>query len=274
MNGFVSMTDSLKVRSFMTGESVVPAQGTHIPIKAGTVHVWSARYSTLERYYSILSAHVTPEEIQRAQGFRKQNDARQYILRHGMVRSVLGKYLHKDPQKIQFVQNVNGKPELSTEGPVADIRFSMSRTNERVCLGITRKSAIGLDLVKNLSGYPFSAVGHHLFTPGERLWIAQEVPGRRSGRFFRIWALKEAVLKATGSSARMMQEADLANIMTDTYLDGWYPVLKGKSEMLFFIHESGCGSGHHRVIAVTEWSNRTCLNGEPDTGPGNCFTCL
>ena len=250
MNGFPCMKDTLKVRSFITGESVIHGQGTHIPIETDSVHVWSAQYSTLERYHSILSAMVSPEEIQTALGFRKQNDARQYILRHGMVRSVLGRYLQQDPQKIQFVQNVNGKPELSEESPVPDIRFNMSRTNERVCLGITRKSAIGLDLVKNLSVYPFSAVAHHLFTKREQQWIAQEVPWRRPVRFFRIWALKEAVLKATGSTARMMQEADLANIMTDTDLDGWYPVDKGKSEMLFFIHESGCGTGHHRVIAV------------------------
>ncbi|MGB9176011.1 MAG: hypothetical protein WCB46_04665, partial [Methanoregula sp.] len=67
---------------------------------------------------------------------------------------------------------------------------------------------------------------------------------------FSIWSLKKTRLKAFGSSVRMMQEGDVACVMTDTYLNGWYPVHIGKKEMLFFIHESGCGTGHHRVIAT------------------------
>ena len=168
-----------------------------------------------------------------------------------MVRSVLGRYLQKDPQKIQFVRNVNGKPELSPEGPIPDIRFSISRTNEKVCLGDHQKirDRPG-SCKKRRPGILFQRLHTTFSHRANRQWIAQAVPGLRPLRFFRIWALKEALLKATGSSARMMQEGNVAGIMTDTYLNGWYPVFIGKREMLFFIHESGCGTGHHRVIAA------------------------
>jgi 4'-phosphopantetheinyl transferase len=188
--------------------------------------------------------------MRKAAGFKKPGDARRYILRHGMVRAVLGHYLHGDPEKIRFVQGMNGKPDLDPEAIFPDIRFSLSGTDERVCLGITRNSEIGLDIVRTQPRYSCPAVAHYLFTQTERRWIAQAVPDRRPMRFFRVWSLKEALLKASGNSARLMQDVDVAGIMTDTYLNGGYPLHIGKKEMLFFIHESGCGTGHHRVIAT------------------------
>jgi len=242
--------DSPEILEFRAGKTVVPQLGMVPSMMEGMIHVWSAPYSDLGPFNSFLSALVSPEEMQRARQFKKQNNARQYILRHGMVRSVLGHYLHKDPKKIRFFREIYGKPYLDLEDTMPDIRFSLSHTDEMICLGITKKSAIGLDLVKTLPGYRFSPIERYLFTRGERRWIAQAVPGLRPLRFFRIWALKEALLKSTGSSARIMQEGNVAGIMTDTYLNGWYPVYIGKRELLFFIHESGCGTGHHRVIAA------------------------
>lgn len=242
--------DTPKILEFQAGKTVVPQKGSVPSVMEGMIHVWSAPYYDPGPVNSFPSAFVSPEEVKRAQQLRKQTDARRYILRHGMIRAVLGHYLHKDPQKIRFVSGIHGKPELDPEDNTPGVRFSLSHTDEMICLGITKKTAIGLDLVKTLPGYPFSAVAHDLFTPGELRWIAQAVPGLRPFRFFRIWALKEALLKATGSSARIMQEGDVAGIMTDTYLNGWYPVFIGKREMLFFINESGCGTGHHRVIAA------------------------
>ncbi len=242
--------DSPQILEFRAGSPGVPHQGREPSIDEGMIHLWAAPYTTLARINASLSALVSPEEWERAAGFKKPEDARQYILRHAMVRAVLGPYLHRDPGKIPFIQGTNGKPGLDQKDAAPQLRFSLSRTDEMVCLGITSRSAIGLDLVKIHSGYSFSAIAGYLFTPGERRWIAQAVPPLRPFRFFRIWALKEALLKAAGGSARMMQEADVAGIMTEFSLNGWYPVHIRKEELLFFIQESGCGSGHHRVMVT------------------------
>jgi 4'-phosphopantetheinyl transferase len=218
-------------------------------VSPGSIHIWSARYSSLERYYPLLSSLVSPEEIQKAAGFKKPGDTRRYILRHGMERIILGEYIHEDPEKIRFVKAKNGKPDLDTGGNFPDIQFSLSRTDEMVCLGITRKSKIGLDMVKINPRYPFSEIEQYLFAPGERRWVARTIPELRPMKFFRIWSLKEALLKATGGDVRMMKETDVSGIITERFLNGFYLLRLGKKDIMFFIHESDCGEGHHSVLA-------------------------
>ena len=250
MNRFVTIRDSLKVQGLRIGDTPIPEQGIYTPIKKGTIHVWSTRYSTLDRYYLFLSALVSPEEKLKAAGFKKTSDTRRYILRHGLLRAILELYTQESPAKLSFIYGRSGKPDLDPEGKFSDIRFSLSHTDEIVCVGITRKSEIGLDIVRIQPRDSFSAIGNYLFTPGERRWIAQAVPDRRPNRFFRIWALKEALLKATGGDVRIMKEADVSCNMTDTFLNGFHTVSLGKIDQRCFIRESGCGAGYHYALAT------------------------
>jgi 4'-phosphopantetheinyl transferase len=241
---------SQKVQELKTGEPVAMGQEKNISINRGMIHVWSARYSTLNRYYPLLSGLISPAEMLNAAGFKKPGDTRRYILRHGLVRKILGQYTYRDPADISFVYGRSGKPYMNPEGTFPDLRFSLSRTDEMVCVGITHKSEIGLDIVKIHSRYSFSAISRYLFTPGERRWIAQVVPDRRPFRFFRIWSLKEALLKATGGDVRIMKETDVSPVMTDAFLDGFFTMNLGETDQRCFIHESGCGVGHHCALAA------------------------
>jgi 4'-phosphopantetheinyl transferase len=255
-----TIRDCLKFRIAGSGATVRPDLGTPIPIATDQQHIWSARYTDLDQYYPILSGLVNAQEATRAAGFKKTRDAQDYILRHGMVRAVVGQYIRKEPQEIQFIHEQSGKPDLDPEGDLHDIHFSLSRTDEMVCLGISKKTRIGLDVVKCDSRYPFLAAAEYLFTPDERQWITRTTPHDRHVRFFRIWSLKEALLKAMGGGAGMMQETEVAGIMDNHILDGVYPVSLGKKEMLFFIHESGCDAGHHCTLVTLPATNSRTLN--------------
>jgi phosphopantetheinyl transferase len=256
MTGLNAIRDSLKVQVVDSGKPDLPEQGANVLAKEGLFPIWSARYTDLDRFYPDLSVLVSPEEKHRAAGFKKAGDTRRYILRHGLLRAILEHYTQESPLELSFIYGRSGKPDLDTEGKFPDIRFSLSCTDEMVCVGITRESAIGLDIIRTQPRYSFTAIEHYLFTPGERWWIAQAVPDRRPFRFFRIWALKEALLKATSGDVRIMKEADVSRIMTDTYLGGFYTVNIGEMDQRFFIHESGYDPGHHCTLAVIPWTAR------------------
>lgn len=215
----------------------------------GSIHMWLVRYASLDRYFPLLSTLVSPEEKRKAADYKKSDDTRRYIMRHGIVRVILGKYIQKDPEKLPIITKESGKPDLLLDGRYSDVRFSLSHTDAMVCLGITRTYEIGLDIVNTNSCIPFQEIENYLFAPGERRWIEQTLPEQRPLPFFRIWSLKEALLKATGSNATMMKEADVSGIITEKYLNGFYTILLGNKEIQFFIHESDCGEGHHCVIA-------------------------
>ena len=255
-----TIRDCLKFWAVGTIETALPALGTPVPITGDQLHIWSARYSDLDRYYPVLSDLISAQEVTRAAGFKKSRDAQNYILRKGMVRAVLGQYLQNEPQAVRFLHEENGKPNLDPEGDVHDIRFSLSHTDEMVCLGISKKSRIGLDIVKSDSRYPFLATAQYLFTPGESQWITQTPSHEQHIRFFRIWSLKEALLKAMGGGVGMMQETEVSGIMKNHFLNGLYPVSVRKKEMVFFIHESGCGIGHHCTLVTIPTTNTGSLN--------------
>jgi 4'-phosphopantetheinyl transferase len=250
MNTLNILQDSLLFRALGVNGPGLLEHTTHIPVASGIIHIWSARYSDLGRYYPILSSFLCAEEVIRAAEFKKQKDAQNYILRHGLVRAVLGQYIQEEPGKVLFVHGMCGKPDLDPESNDQDIRFSLSSTGEMVCLGVTRRSGIGLDIVKTTTHCRISEIGQYLFTPGEREWIARTNPDRRSNRFFRIWSLKEALLKATGNGVKMMQEVDVSGIMSEAYLDGFFSVCFGDENLVFCIHESGCFEGHHFTVAT------------------------
>jgi phosphopantetheine--protein transferase-like protein len=250
MTTLETIRDCLKFRTAGASETVRPEPCTPIPIAIDQQHIWTARYSDLDRHFPVLSGLISAQEATRAAGFKKSRDARNFILRQGMVRAVLGQYILKEAQAVRFFREESGKPDLDPEENIHEIHFSPSHTDEMVCLGISRKNRIGIDIVKCDSRYPFSATAEYLFTPGERQWITRAPSHEQQGRFFRIWSLKEALLKTMGGGVVMMQETEVSGIMENRFLNGYYPVPVGKKEMVVFIHESGCDSGHHCTLVT------------------------
>jgi len=250
MTTLETIRNCLKFRTAGPSETVRPEPGTPIPIAIDQQHIWSARYSDLDRHFSVLSGLISEQEVTRAAGFKKSRDARNFILRQGMVRAVLGQYIRKEAQAVRFVREESGKPYLNPEENIHEIHFSPSHTDEMLCLGVSRKNRIGLDIVKCDSRYPFSATAEYLFTPGERQWITRAPSHEQQVRFFRIWSLKEALLKTMGGGVGMMQETEVSGIMENRFLNGYYPVPVGKKERAFIIHESGCGTGHHCTLVA------------------------
>jgi 4'-phosphopantetheinyl transferase len=250
MNTFDMIHSTLNVDVIGRTLPSAPEQGTYNPVNKDMILVWSAGYDDLDPYYQHLSVLVSADEAWNAAGFKKPEDAQRYILRHGMVRAILGHYTHQDPAKVRLIKGRYGRPYLDPGNNGFDVQFSLSHTDEMICLGVTQKNEIGLDIVKINPHYPFLAVEQYLFTPGEREWITQTAPEKRTFQFFRIWSLKEALLKAMDSDVRMMKEADVSGIMTGSFLNGLYPVHIGKTDLRFFIYESGYGKGHYGVLAA------------------------
>ena len=91
-----------------------------------------------------------------------------------------------------------------------------------VLIGVTKKRRIGVDIVKIESSYRFHDHAEYIFTPGEKACLQKIKPELRFQVFFRIWALKEAILKATGNTLAMMEKTDLSEIINDVLISPEY----------------------------------------------------
>lgn len=144
-------------------------------------------HGMLDRYAAILDA---PEQ-QRAARFRFPHDRERFILGHGLLRDILGRYVDQAPSDLMIQRGEFGKPYLHGH----PVHFNLSDTKDGLLLAVARQ-AVGADIETLHRTTDHASIADHYFTPGEVAGIGSATDGKR--RFLELWTRKEAVLKACG----------------------------------------------------------------------------
>jgi 4'-phosphopantetheinyl transferase len=202
-----------------TGPFPLPdAPSGDAPLGAGHVHVWTSTLGAQRTAISALHALLDEEEKARAGRFRFDHDRERFIIAHGILRTLLGRYLDTAPFEVRMGRGPYGKPFV--EG--TDLRFNLSDTKDAVVLALTRGQEIGADIETMARTVDHIAVSEHYFTPDEIGSIrtaGNEALEKR--RFLELWTRKEAVLKASGvgimDDLRVLRVGDPLNAMTITH---------------------------------------------------------
>lgn len=189
--------------------------GVFTPLDKDSLHIWSAHYTDLEQHLPFAHDFLSQQEREKSSDFVKPADAKRYILRHAMLRYILSIYTGTDPRLLPLVNGRRGKPRLHPQD-VHEISFSLSHADQVVSVGIVLNHSIGIDIVKTDPGYPFHDITGYLFTPMEKECLERIAPDLRYLMFFKIWALKEAIVKATGEGIRLMNTTDVTSVIEDT----------------------------------------------------------
>jgi phosphopantetheinyl transferase len=88
----------------------------------------------------------------------------------------------------------------------------------------------------------------YLFSPQEREIVEEN--GMPRIMFYRIWALKEALLKVVGGTVQMMSDIDVSGVINDSLVHDYYSLSCHDAPYWFFIQECGCGHEHHCAVVV------------------------
>jgi 4'-phosphopantetheinyl transferase len=180
------------------------------------------------------------------------------------LRIILAHYTHQDPELVALVKGKNGKPELDPQGSYADVFFNLSHTTEKILIGVTKKHRIGVDIVKMDPAYTFHDSAEYILTPAEKAFMRRIEPALRYQVFFRIWAIKEAILKATGGTLALMKNTDLSEIIPDVIFSLDHSMKYMNTHRPFFIWQYNIGSGHYCAIAA-DLGNPRLMQGEGDS---------
>lgn len=149
-----------------------------------------------------LTAELSEEEARRARAFYFDRDRATYIAAHAMLRRVLREAL--GGEEPQFVRNPLGRPELtpSRDGrPVPS--FNLTHTSDFAACAILHGAPIGIDAEDIRRPIDVFEMAARWFAPSERRLLLQLPETRRTEMFFRIWTIKEAILKTTGHGLRI-----------------------------------------------------------------------
>ncbi len=152
-------------------------------------------------------------------------------LAHLAQRRLLGAYLGVTPATLEFERGASGKPRLRGE----PLQFNLSHSERLALLAVTRRLAVGVDVQ---SPHPTASkpwFAKRICTPREH---ERFLDGPRPEELLRLWARKEAVIKARGEGSYVaVGEID---VLDDTVAGGWRCLDVGLAE----------APDHHAAVAV------------------------
>ncbi len=107
-----------------------------------------------------------------------------------MLRALLAEHTGKPPLSFELSADERGKP-LCTNGPA----ISISHSGDIVACAVMDAGDVGIDIEFPGRARNISAIAERYFSTGEAEWLETQAPDR----FYMLWVLKEAWLKATGA---------------------------------------------------------------------------
>lgn len=137
-------------------------------------------------------ALLSDEERERARRFVGPLLQRRFVAARSQLRALLGRHLGRDPRSLVFALNEFGKPRLADH---PGVHFSLSHSQDRALLAVSEGAEVGADL-EMMRPVEHLDLARRYFHPDEVAAIERHGDPRQA--FFRIWTLKEAVVKAIG----------------------------------------------------------------------------
>jgi 4'-phosphopantetheinyl transferase len=149
----------------------------------------------LDHYRSLLSQDEKAQELR----FYFPADRHRYLLTRALVRTVLSQYVPVAPEAWAFGKGEHGRPYILNKHPAAaDLSFNISHTRELVLLGVTHRSALGVDTENARERVASLELADRFFSPAEAASLRALPTESQQERFFDYWTLKESYIKARG----------------------------------------------------------------------------
>jgi 4'-phosphopantetheinyl transferase len=168
-------------------------------LECGRVHVWQLRESDWDARLAELQGALSFEDAKRANKHYFPKDRARYIAGHGLLRILLGSYLHLEPAQIRFVNGPHGKPSVDPSAHSADLRFNLSDTDGVAIVGLCRSGEIGIDIERIRDDFPHDEIAERFYSHRENSDLVALPADERRRAFYAAWTRKEALVKATGA---------------------------------------------------------------------------
>lgn len=172
-----------------------------LPSGAGALHLWLAFDERLRgapllgRFEACMSA----EERERWLRFRHEPSKLRHLVARGLMRGTLSRYVPRvNAADWRFETTGNGKPRIAAVHDTVGLHFNLTHTDGLTALAVVRDAEVGLD-AENIERHAALEVADQYFSDEEVAGLNALEGADRHLRFYELWTLKEAYLKATGS---------------------------------------------------------------------------
>lgn len=172
----------------MTGDQSFELSGNDIQI-------WTLPTQASNEVVAKFDQILAPEESDRAARFHFAHLRESFVIAHGALRILLGKYSNIRPADIRFVYGSKGKPALAEANA---IDFNLSHSGTLAVVAITTNCPIGVDIEEIRPVSDMQEIAKRFFCPEEANEVLSLPLDERERAFFCCWTRKEAYIKAIG----------------------------------------------------------------------------
>lgn len=139
---------------------------------------------------------MTDDERARHERLYFERDRHMFVITRALVRTTLSKYAACDPAAWRFEANPWGRPHAC--GPRPAPYFNLSNTRGLVACAVAQTEGIGVDVENITRNTEPRAIAHRFFSSSEVEALMALPEDEHRTRFFSLWTLKEAYIKARG----------------------------------------------------------------------------
>ncbi len=133
---------------------------------------------------------LSSSEIERAGEFNSSGRQQEYLCGRAMLRTVLQQLTGEPASSHEITTNGNGKP-FCVHGPA----ISLAPSGDVVVCAVTDQGQIGVDVELPDRRRDTTRIANEYFAADEIEWLSSQP----ADRFYMLWVLKEAWLKAKGT---------------------------------------------------------------------------
>lgn len=166
-------------------------------LSSDEVHSWCVSLDVPPDVAAGLYATLTCDERQRSARLRFERDRRRFVVAHGVLRDILGRYLGIRGDRIRFISNAFGKPALHAAFG-GRVRFNLSHSADRALIAIAADACIGIDVERIRTQSDYIEIARCFLSAAEVDCLSRVPRHRRAHAFFSCWTKKEAYVKACG----------------------------------------------------------------------------
>jgi 4'-phosphopantetheinyl transferase len=173
-----------------------------------TIEIWTIDLDSPLHPRADLDRILSVEERTRAERYLYPRDAFRFRHCRAMLRFGLASYLGESPRKIALTTNGYGKPRLANHSAP---HFNVTHSGGLGLIAFTAMGEVGIDVEAMQRAVEALDIASASFTRNEAAVIAAaRTPQEQIALFLRLWARKEAVLKAAGCGiARGLDTVDV-----------------------------------------------------------------
>ena len=141
---------------------------------------------------------LSSEERTRSCRYLHVGPRRRFVLSRAALRAVLCPRLGCENERLTFGTLAYGKPFAEVDELPTSISFNISHGGDHGLIAVAPRGRLGVDIEERVPRDDLDELTDAVLGPNEKREYTQLCQSRRFQFFFRIWTLKEALIKALG----------------------------------------------------------------------------